>query len=129
MPEKFVCHLRYKFVAEKLAPNRPVLQIGHHMISLTYIEGGGHKVFMPGGPAYKEPKSTMKLNEWVDLVIEYELGKILISVNGHSKTYEHKNVTMVNPKDKHGPRFSFKHGIQGPNSRIVFDSVRLWKVD
>ena len=84
---------------------------------------------LPGGPVYKEPKSGMKLNEWVDLVIEYQLGKIHISVNGVGKTYEHNNVTMVNPKDKHGPRFSFKHGIQGPNSRIVFDSVRLWKVD
>lgn len=35
IPEKFVCHMRYKFEAEKLAPNRPVLQIGHHMIALT----------------------------------------------------------------------------------------------
>lgn len=129
IPEKFVCHMRYKFEAEKLAPNRPVLQIGHHMISLTYLEVGGHQVKLPGGPVYKEPKSGMKLNEWVDLVIEYQLGKIHISVNGVGKTYEHNNVTMVNPKDKHGPRFSFKHGIQGPNSRIVFDSVRLWKVD
>ena len=121
--------MRYKFDSKNLAPNRPVLQIGHHMISLTYLEGGGHKVMLPGGPSYKEPKSGMKINEWVDLVIEYQLGKIHISVNGVGKTYEHNNVTMVNPKDKHGPRFSFKHGIQGSNSRIVFDSVRLWKVD
>ena len=69
----------------------------------------------------------MKLNEWVDLVIEYELGKIHISVNGVGKTYEHENVTIINPKDKHGPRFTFKH-CQEPNSRLVFDSVRLWKV-
>lgn len=50
IPEKFVCHLRYKFEAEKLAPNRPVLQIGHHMILLTYLEGGGHRVKLPDGP-------------------------------------------------------------------------------
>ena len=127
IPEKFICHMRLKFESEKLAPNRPVLQIGHHMISLTYLEGGGHKVMLPGGPSYKEPKSGMKINEWVDLFIEYEEGRILLSVNGFNKTYEHKNVTMINKKDKYGPRFTFKHGIQGPNSRLVFDYVRLWK--
>jgi pectinesterase len=128
IPEKFVCHLRYKFEAEKLAPNRPVLQIGHHMILLTYLEGGGHRVKLPDGPTFTEPKSGMQLNEWVDLIIEYQLGKIHISVNGVGKTYEHEKVTMVNKKDKFGPRFTFKHGIRGANSRLIFDYVRLWKV-
>ena len=128
IPEKFVCHLRYKFEAEKLAPNRPVLQIGHHMISFNYLEGGGHQIRLPKGPSFSEPKSGMKLNEWIDLVIEYELGKIHISVNGVGKTIEHKLVTIINPKDKHGPRFTFKH-CQEPNSRLVFDHVRLWKAE
>ena len=71
----------------------------------------------------------MKINEWVDLVIEYELGKILISVNGSSKVSEGPSVTMINEKDKQGPRFSMKHGIKGPKSRMVFDYVRLWEVE
>lgn len=129
IPEKFVCHLRYKFESEALAPNRPVLQIGHHMIALFYIEGGGHSVKLPQGPSYAEPGSGMALDEWVDLVIEYQEGTILIGVNGYDKTYEHDRVTIVNSKDKSRHRFSFKHGIPGPKSRIVFDSVRLWEVD
>jgi len=32
IPEGFVCHLRYKFVKDKLTPGRPSFQIGHHMI-------------------------------------------------------------------------------------------------
>ncbi len=66
----------------------------------------------------------MKLNEWVDLIIEYSLGTIRISVNGHGKTYEHEKVTIINENDKLGPRFSLKGG---PDCRIVFDLVRLWK--
>ena len=124
IPEKFVCHLRFKFEKKELTPGRPSFQIGHHMIILGYLPGGGHRVKLPDGPTFMEPKSGMKLNEWVDLVLEYELGTIRVSVNGYSKTYKHEKATIINPKDKHGPRFSFKGG---DGSRIVFDSVRLWE--
>lgn len=126
IPEAFVCHLRYKCEKKELTPGRPILQIGHHMIKFNYIEGGGHRVQLPDGPAFSEPDSGMKLNEWIDLVIEYKLGTIRISVNGYSRTYEHEKVTIINETDKLGPRFTFKGG---PDCRIVFDSVRLWKCE
>ena len=103
---------------------RPSFQIGHHMIVLGVLEGGGHRIKLTDGPIFSEPDSKMALNEWIDLVIEYQLGKIKISVNGYSKTYEHEKVTIVNPKDKYGPRFTFKGG---PESRILFDFVHLWE--
>lgn len=124
IPEKFVCHLRYKCEKKEITPGRPSFQIGHHMIILGYLQGGGHRVKLPDGPTFMEPKSGMKLNEWVDLILEYELGTIRVSVNGYSKTYKHEKATIINPKDKFGPRFSFKGG---EGSRIVFDSVRLWE--
>jgi len=126
IPEQFVCHLRYKCEKKELTTGRPILQIGHHMIKFNYIKGGGHRIQLPDGPAFSEPESKMKLNEWIDLIIEYKLGTIRISVNGHSKSYEHEKVTIVNEKDKLGPRFTWKGG---PGCRIVFDSVRLWKCE
>lgn len=96
------------------------------MIAFNYIKGGGHRIKLPDGPAFSEPESDMKLNKWIDLIIEYRKGTIRIGVNGYSKTYEHEKVTFINEKDKHGPRFTFKGG---PDCRIVFDSVRLWKAD
>ena len=78
----------------------------------------------PDGPAFNEPASKLQLKDWIDLVIEYKLGTIRISVNGHSKTYQHEKVTTLNPKDKLGPRFTWKGG---PDCRIVFDSVQLWE--
>ena len=124
IPKQFVCHMRYKFEKPGLTPGRPSFQIGHHMIVLGYLQGGGHRIKLPDGPAFTEAKSGIKLSEWVDLIIEYKLGTIRISVNGHSKTYEHEKVTIINEKDKLGPRFSIKGG---PDCRIIFDSVRLWK--
>ncbi|MCP4509405.1 MAG: hypothetical protein GY826_23770, partial [Fuerstiella sp.] len=32
IPQKFVCHLRYKCEKKELTTGRPILQIGHHMI-------------------------------------------------------------------------------------------------
>ena len=126
IPEKFVCHLRYKFETPKLTPGRPSFQIGHHMISLGILEGGGHRIKLPDGPSFPEPKSGMKLNEWIDLVIEYKKGVIRIEANAYGKTYRHDKVTINNKNDKHGPCFTFKGG---PNCRIVFDSVCLWKCE
>ncbi|MHC4995553.1 MAG: hypothetical protein ACYTGQ_10920 [Planctomycetota bacterium] len=128
IPERFVCHLRFKFTGQGVQPGRPVLQIGHHMIVVNYLEDGGHRIKLPDGPVFTEPGSSMKMNEWVDLVIEYKPGKILIGANGYTKTYEHERVTTHNPKDKFGPRFTFKH-YEGPDSRLLFDSVRLWETE
>ena len=123
IPEKFVMHLRYQFAKPELTPGRPSFQIGHHMINLGIVKDGGHRVKLPDGPSFFEPESDMALNKWIDLVIEYELGKIRVLVNGHGNTYEHEKVTIINPKDKLGPRFSFKGG---PECEILFDYVRLW---
>ena len=124
IPEKFVMHLRYKFEKPKLTPGRPSFQIGHHMINLGILESGGHRVKLPDGPSFSEPESEMALNKWIDLIVEYELGKIRVVVNGDGKTYEHEKATIINPKDKLGPRFTFKGG---PECKILFDSVRLWR--
>ena len=51
IPEKFVCHLRYKFSKPELTPGRPSFQIGHHMINLGILKDGGHRInFQMGHP-------------------------------------------------------------------------------
>ncbi|MDP6736025.1 MAG: hypothetical protein QF732_05960 [Nitrospinaceae bacterium] len=124
IPEKFVCHLRYKFSKPELTPGRPSFQIGHHMINLGISKDGGHRVKLPDGPSFSEPESEMALNKWIDLVIEYELGKIRVVVNGKGRTYEHEKVTIINPKANGKHRFTFKGG---PECEIIFDSVRIWE--
>lgn len=126
IPEAFVCHMRYKFETNKLSPGRPVLQIGHHMIVFNHLEGGGHRIKLPDGPSFEESKSGLKLGHWIDMAIEYRTGEIRVGVNGYSKTYKHEAVSIINAKDKLGPRFTFKGG---PDCRIIFDFVRLWKCE
>lgn len=123
IPKKFVMHLRYQFAKPELTAGRPSFQIGHHMINLGIVKDGGHRVKLPDGPSFFEPISDMALNKWIDLVIEYELGKIRVLVNGHGNTYEHEKVTIINPKANGNHRFTFKGG---PECEILFDYVRLW---
>ena len=123
IPENFVMHLRYQFAKPELTPGRPSFQIGHHMINLGIVKEGGHRVKLPDGPSFFEPESDMALNKWIDLVVEYELGKIRVLVNGHGNTYEHEKVTFINPKANGKHRFTFKGG---PECMILFDSVCLW---
>ena len=123
IPEKFVMHLRYQFAKPELTPGRPSFQIGHHMINLGIVKDEGHRVKLPDGPSFFVPESEMALNKWIDLVIEYEEGKIRILVNGKGNTYEHQKVTIINPKANGKHRFTFKGG---PECEILFDYVRLW---
>ena len=126
IPRSFVCHLRFRFETDKITPGRPVLQIGHHMILFHHLKGGGHRIQLPDGPAISERESGLQLGDWIDMVIEYRQGQITIGVNGFSRTYKHEAVTIINEKDKSGPRLTFKGG---PDCRIIFDTVRLWNCE
>jgi len=130
IPKKYVLHMRFKFVTDAIVPGRPSFQIGHHMISLGFTKEGGYRLGLPGEQRkwFSEPNATMKINEWVDLVIEYQQGKIHLNVNGHGRTYEHEQVTMDNKKDKLGPRFSFKSK-DSTEERLIFDYVRIWEAE
>lgn len=126
IPKAFVCHMRFRFETNMITAGRPVLQIGHHMILFNHLEEGGYRIKLPDGPSFAESKSGLQLGEWIDMVIDYRKGEISVGVNGYRKTYKHEAVTIINEKDELGPRFTFKGG---PNCRIVFDSVRLWKCE
>ncbi len=122
LPKKFICHMRFKFVTPEITPGRPSFQIGHHMMSLSYNKGGGHKFKLTKGPTFTHSESNMKINEWVNLVIEYQEGRILVQVNDFTQIYENEKATM-----KDSDRFTFKSR-EGADERMVFDYIRLWKV-
>jgi hypothetical protein len=122
LPKKFVCHLRYKVVTPKVVPGRPSFQIGHHKMSLGYLEGGGHRFKLTKGSSFTHPESKMNINEWVEIIIEYQEGKVLVQVNDFSKIYEDEKASM-----QESDRFTFKSRDHA-DERLLFDYVRLWEV-
>ena len=59
-----------------------------------------------------------------EITVQEKEGEICVGVNRYLKTYKHEPFTIINGKDKLGSRLTFK---VGPNCRIVFVSVCLWK--
>jgi hypothetical protein len=78
---------------------------------------------LSGGRKCGVTKADSVLNQWVDMIIEFEEGKLSIEINGQRMLFEHDQVSM---KERH--EFTFK-ALESPKSRLLFDYVRLWKVD
>jgi hypothetical protein len=122
LPAKFVCHMRFRFEGEAYKPARPKLDIGHHINSVVFTKDG-YSLKLSGGKNCGVTKADSALNQWVGMIIEFEEGKLSIEINGQQKLFEHDQVSM---KDR--DEFTFK-ALESPKSRMVFDYLRLWRVD
>ena len=121
IPKKFVCHLRYKVISKE--PGTGVgLQIGGHKIHLNSTKEGYRLLFRESGKSYTNTETKgFVANEWIDMIIEYREGKMLLKINGSEKIYEHNKLSMGDAKT-----ILFKN----PKAdQILLDYVRLWKVE
>lgn len=122
LPKKFVLHMRFKFEGSAFAPARPKFDIGHHVNPLFFTDGG-YSLKLSGGKRIGDTECGFKLNQWVDAVIEFREGEVVIDFNGHRKQIKDPQVTL-----KSRSEITFK-ALESPKSRLVFDYVRLWKAD
>jgi hypothetical protein len=122
LPGKFVLHLRVKFQGTAFATGRPKFDIGHHINTVVFKEDG-YSVKLHDGKSFHGDAPDVKVNEWIDVVLEFEQGKMWIAVNGKGQTIDHEQVSLQGHSE-----LTFKTFADAPN-RIFFDSVRLWKVD
>ena len=122
LPEKFVVHLRLKYEGIDFAPVRPKFDIGHH-INVLHFTASGYSIKLHGGEVITGTAPNVKVNEWLDVELEFQEGKMFIKVNGEGLLIEHEQVSLQGHSE-----FTFKTFAEAPN-RIFFDSVRLWKAE
>lgn len=122
LPEKFVLHLRVKFEGTAFATGRPKFDIGHHINTVVFNEKG-YSVKLHGGESFTGEAPDVQLNEWTDVVLEFEAGRMRIGLNGKGQTIEHEQVSLQGHSE-----LTFKTFANAPN-RILFDSVRLWSAE
>ena len=73
------------------------------------------------GKTYKNSEvENFKANQWIDMLIEYQQGKMLLNINGNETIFEHEGVNMDGAKS-----IVFKYR---NIDRTLFDYVRLWEV-
>jgi len=122
LPKKFVVLFRVKFEGKAFATGRPKFDIGHHINVVTF-NAKGYGVKLHGGERFTGKAPNVRLNEWIDVVLEFQEGEMWIAVNGKGQTIRHEQVSL-----KGRSELTFKTFADAPN-RIFFDSVSLWKVD
>ena len=122
LPEKFVLHLRLKYEGTEFSLNRPKFDIGHHINLFAFTETG-YTIALHGGERIEGEAPDVELNEWIDVVLEFEEGRMFIDVNGAGQTIEHEQVSLQGRSE-----LTFKTFADAPN-RIFFDSVTLWKAE
>jgi hypothetical protein len=120
VPSKFVCHFRYKQVCSSSDAGAGI-QIGGHKMHLG-CTGDGYSLFLRNaGKTYKNSEvEDFKANQWIDMIIEYQQGKMLLNINGNETIFEHEGVNMDGAKS-----IVFKYR---NIDRTLFDYVRLWEV-
>lgn len=122
LPEKFVLHMRLKYEGTEFSLNRPKFDIGHHINLFAFTEAG-YTLKLHGGELITGEAPDVKLNEWIDVVLEFEEGRMFISVNRTGQTIKHEQVSLQGHSE-----LTFKTFAEAPN-RIFFDSVSLWKAE
>jgi len=120
LPQSFVCHIRFMYEGLAYTAARPKLDIGHHINNL-FFRKGGYTLKLSEGTVFENTKSGFELNEWMDLIIEFKPGKLLLNLNGQQAIYEHKEVNL-----KSRDEITFK-ALEASDSRLLFDFVRIWK--
>ncbi len=128
MPEKFVCHFRFQHVSKNSGAG-----VGFHIGNHKMIVGSnrndkkiadGYRLLLktskPGKSFTDAKAGKLVANEWVDVVIEYEEGKMLLNINGSEKMYEDELVSMDGSNLINFKFFSAES--------LQFDYVRLWNV-
>lgn len=122
LPPKFVLHMRVKFEGNAFTTGRPKFDIGHHINTLSFT-ADGFSLKLHGGERFSGKAPDVRLNEWVDVDLELQEGVMWIGINGKGQTIQHEQVSL-----KGRSELTFKTFATAPN-RIMFDSIRLWKVD
>ena len=122
LPPKFVLHMRVKFEGDAFTTGRPKFDIGHHINTLIFT-ADSYSLKLHGGERFSGKAPDVRLNEWVDVDLEFQEGVMWIGINGKGQTIQHEQVSL-----KGRSELTFKTFAAAPN-RIIFDSIRLWKVD
>ena len=114
--------MRVKFEGKEFQVGRPKFDIGHHINTVSFTDNG-YAVKLHGGEQFSGKAPDVKLNEWLDVALEFQEGELWIEVNGKGQLIKHEQVSLEGRSE-----LTFKTFANAPN-RIMFDSVSLWKAN
>ncbi len=119
VPENFVCTLRVRYDAKAYQKGFPLLDLGHHVHTLTFGEKATTLVIKKNVESIPVEQPLFALNQWHDVAIEIKKGKLLLVIDGKKHVFESKNIDMAGQA-----QIDFKAVDFGT---CQIDDVKLWE--
>lgn len=119
VPESFVCALRVRYDAQAYQKGFPLLDLGHHIHTLTFSEKETTLTIKKDVERLPVQQPLFSLNEWHEVVIELKKGTLLLKIDGVKHLFQSANIDMAGQA-----QIDFK-AIDGGTCQI--DRVRLWE--
>jgi hypothetical protein len=92
VPENFVCTLRVRYDAKAYQKGFPLLDIGHHIHTLTFSEKATTLSIKKNVETLPASQPLFALNQWHDVAIELRKGTLLLTVDGKQHRFESTNI-------------------------------------
>lgn len=119
VPEQFVCTLRVRFGGEAYHPRFPLIDLGHHIHTLTFGADKSTLTIRKDVAVIPVEAPLFSLNEWHDVAIELGKGALLLTIDGKKHRFEHPAIDMTGQA-----QIDFK-GLDFGTCEI--DDLKLWE--
>ncbi|MCB1124547.1 MAG: hypothetical protein KJT03_23540 [Verrucomicrobiae bacterium] len=119
VPENFVCTMRVRYDAKTYQKGFPLLDLGHHIHTLTFNETVTRLAIKKDLETFEVPQPLFSLNQWHDVAIELKQGEILLSIDGRKHRFQSANIDMTGQH-----QIDFKAVDFGT---CQIDDIKLWE--
>lgn len=92
VPENFVCTLRLRYDAKAYQKGFPLLDVGHHIHTLTFSEQATTLKIKKDVETLTADQPLFALNQWHDVAIELKKGTLLLTIDGKKHRFDSVNI-------------------------------------
>jgi hypothetical protein len=119
VPENFVCSMRMRYNAKAYHPRFPLLDLGHHIHTLTFGESATRLTIKKDVEILNLEEQFLPLNQWVDVKIELKKGILVLTIDEKKHRFESANIDMTGHA-----QIDFK-GVDFGSCQI--DHIKVWE--
>lgn len=92
VPENFVCTLRMRYGAKAYQKGFPLLDIGHHIHTITFSEKATTLSIKKNVEVLPIESPLFSLNEWHNVAIELKKGTLILTIDGKKHRFDSANI-------------------------------------
>jgi hypothetical protein len=92
VPENFVCTLRVRYGAKAYQKGFPLLDIGHHIHTITFGEKATTLTIKKNVEVLPVESPLFSLNEWHNVAIELKKGTLILTIDGKKHRFDSANI-------------------------------------